>query len=382
MNTGQIYDYAIVGAGIAGASVAHRLTAQPDIRAVVLERESQPGYHSTGRSAAMFVETYGTAAIRALTRASRTFLERPPAGFAENAVLASRGALHVASEAQKDLLEAAFADLSAGGRGIRRVGTAEVLARVPVLREASAWGAVADDGATDIDVHVLHQGYLRGFRAGGGLLRTDAELVHAARQGGVWTLALADGDTVRARVVVDAAGAWADVVAALCGVRPIGLEPRRRSVFTFAPPAGTDCTRWPVVVAIDESFYFKPDAGRLLGTPANADPVPPHDVVPEELDIAVGIHRIQEATTLAIDRPLRTWAGLRSFVRDGELVVGWDDACDGFFWLAAQGGYGIQTSAAVADLAAALLAGAPLPEHLAREGVDPAAMAPSRLRSA
>ena len=186
--------------------------------------------------------------------------------------------------------------------------------------------------------------------------------------------------TPRARAVVNAAGAWADVVAALCGVRPVGLEPRRRSAFIFAAPDGMDCTGWPAVVGIDESFYFKPDAARLLGSPANADPVPPHDVVPEELDIALGIHRIQEATTLVIHRPHHAWAGLRSFVHDGEFVLGWDDARDRFFWLAAQGGYGIQTAAAAAELAVAQLRGEPLPARLARHGVDPAMLAPSRLR--
>jgi D-arginine dehydrogenase len=251
---------------------------------------------------------------------------------------------------------------------------------VPVLRAAGLCGAISEADAHDIDVHGLHQGCLRGFRRHGGELVTDAELCRAERRDGAWDLALADGRTLRARVVVDAAGAWADVVAALCGARPVGLEPRRRSAFTFAAPEGVDCAAWPAVVGVDESFYFKPDAGLLLGSPANADPAPPHDVVPEEIDIALGIDRIQRVTTLAIPRPRRVWAGLRSFVRDGELVVGWDDAREGFFWLAAQGGYGIQTAAAVAELAEALLRGRPVPPALARQGVDPAVLSPARLR--
>jgi D-arginine dehydrogenase len=205
-------------------------------------------------------------------------------------------------------------------------------------------------------------------------------LQQAVRESGTWTLTLTDGTTVRAKSVVDAAGAWADVVAQRCGVRPMAIEPRRRSAFNFAAPEGAGCASWPAVVGIDESFYFKPDAGQLLGSPANADPAPPHDVVPEELDIALGIDRIQSATTLVIRRPRHTWAGLRSFVADGEFVVGWDDACDGFFWLAAQGGCGIQTAAATAVLAVALLRGEPLPPELAAQGVDPAMLAPSRLR--
>ena len=380
MSAEPIFDYVVIGAGIAGASIAYRLSVGGRDRVLVLEREPQPGYHSTGRSAAMFIETYGTPAIRALTRASRAFYEHPPEGFTEHPLLAPRGVVYIAGEGQRDLLESALRDLSQDAPATRRIRIDEALARVPVLRAASLCGAILEEDAQDIDVHALHQGYLRGLRSCGGVLRAQAELAGAERVGDLWVIALADGHTVRARTVVNAAGAWADAVAALCGARPVGLVPRRRSAFTFAPPDGMDCTRWPAVVGIDESFYFKPDAARLLGSPANADPVPPHDVVPEELDIALGIHRIQEATTLLIRRPHRTWAGLRSFVRDGEFVLGWDDARDRFFWLAAQGGYGIQTAAAAAELAAALLRGEPLPARLARQGVDPATMVPSRLR--
>jgi D-arginine dehydrogenase len=347
---------------------------------LVLEREPQPGYHSTGRSAAMFIETYGTPTIRALTRASRAFYEQPPNGFSEHPLLSPRGVLYIAREGQQDLLESALRELSQNTTATRRLRTDEALARVPVLRAAGLCGAILEEDAQDIDVHALHQGYLRGLRRCGGVLRTGAELAGAERVADLWVISLADGQAFRARTVVNAAGAWADVVATLCGVRTVGLTPCRRSAFIFAAPDGMDCTGWPAVVGIDESFYFKPDAARLLGSPANADTVPPHDVAPEELDIALGIHRIQEATTLVIRRPQHAWAGLRSFVRDGEFVLGWDDARDRFFWLAAQGGYGIQTAAAAAALAAALLRGEPLPPYLAQQGVDPAVLAPSRLR--
>ena len=380
MSAEPVFDYAVIGAGIAGASVAFRLSLGGRNRVLVLEREVQPGYHSTGRSAAMFIESYGTATIRALTRASRAFCERPPEGFAEHSLLTPRGVLHVAGEGQQDLLESAWRDLARDAPDVRRVHPGEALALVPVLRASGLCGAILERDAQDIDVHALHQGYLRGLRSCGGVLRTGAEQMGAERVGDLWVIALADGHTVRARTVVNAAGAWADVVAAFCGARPVGLEPRRRSAFTFAAPDGMDCARWPAVVGIDEGFYFKPDAGHLLGSPANADPVSPHDVMPEELDIALGIHRIQEATTLVVHRPRHAWAGLRSFVRDGEFVLGWDDGRDGFFWLAAQGGYGIQTAAAAAELAAALLRGEPVPDALARQGVDPSVMAPARLR--
>jgi D-arginine dehydrogenase len=169
-------------------------------------------------------------------------------------------------------------------------------------------------------------------------------------------------------------------VAALFGAAPIGLVPHRRSAFTFKASEGMDVSGWPAVVGVDESYYFKPDAGQLLGSPANADPTVPHDVVPEELDIALGIHQIETVTTLTIRRPASTWAGLRSFVRDGEMVIGWDEHCPGFFWLAGQGGYGIQSAAGASELAASLLCGKPLPPELARHGVDPRVLAPQRLR--
>jgi D-arginine dehydrogenase len=376
----QTFDYAVIGAGIAGVSLAYRLSREGSASVVVLEREAQPAYHATGRSAAMFIETYGTPAIRALTRASRAFYEHPPEGFAEHPLLTPRGALYIATAEQKALLDSTFADLSNSAPDVRRIGPGAALARVPVLRHDALWGAIIDDDAQDVDVHALHQGYLRGLRKGGGVLRTHAELSRAEWHRDMWAVTLADGASVRARVLINAAGAWADAVATRCEARPIGLVPRRRSAFTFAAPDGIDCSRWPAVVGIDESFYFKPDAGQLLGSPANADPVPAHDVMPEELDIALGIDRIQKATTLVIERPRHAWAGLRSFVPDGDLVVGRDDAYEGFFWLAAQGGYGIQTAAAAAELAEALLRDLPMPDGLARQGLDPRSVAPGRLR--
>jgi D-arginine dehydrogenase len=239
-------------------------------------------------------------------------------------------------------------------------------------------GALYDPAGQDIDVHALHQGFLRGLRQDGGTLLTSATPIQAAHDGTHWTLTLASGPTLRAPTVVNAAGAWADEVAGLFGAAPIGLVPHRRSAFTFKAPEGLDTAGWPAVIGVDESYYFKPDAGQLLGSPANADPTVPHDVVPEELDIALGIHQIEAVSTLGIRRPSSTWAGLRSFVPDGELVVGWDGACPGFFWLAAQGGYGIQSAAGASALAAALLRGTPVPAELHQEGVDAAALSPQR----
>lgn len=371
-------EIAIVGAGIAGAALAYRLAGSRSV--VLLEAEAQPGYHTTGRSAAMFMESYGPPAVRALTRASRAFYEQPPAGFADVPLLTPRGALYVASAVQLADLDAMEAGVLSGGQRLERLDAQGALAIVPVLRPAVAHAALYDRDAADIDVHALLQGFLRGARRQGCALRTGARLVRAARVADAWELHFAAGEPLRARSVVNAAGAWADAVGAQFGAAPIGLEPRRRSAFTFAAPEGVDISSWPTVGGIDETWYFKPDAGRLLASPANADPTVPHDVLPEELDIATAIDRIQAATTLTIRRPASTWAGLRSFVRDGELVIGWDEGCPGLFWLAGQGGYGIQTAAGASELAAALLRGDEVSADLAHHGVNPMALAPLRLR--
>ncbi|WP_233096726.1 FAD-dependent oxidoreductase [Pseudomonas sp. MF6787] len=374
----ECFDFAIIGGGIAGASLAYRLAGQASV--VVLERESQPGYHATGRSAAMFMESYGTPQIQALTRASRGFYEQPPAAFTEHALLEPRGCLYIAGQEQQSLLQQAFATSRAQAGNVSLIDTEQALALVPCLRPEAVAGAMLENDARDLDVHALHQGFLRAMRRAGGVLHCDAQLNVATREGLQWHLVLADGRQLRARHLVNAAGAWADQVAQQCGVPPVGLQPCRRSAFTFDGPENTDFSRWPAVIGIDESFYFKPDAGQLLGSPANADPVPPQDVMPEELDIATGIYHIEAATSLTIRRPRHSWAGLRSFVGDGDLVVGWDNHCEGFFWLAAQGGYGIQSAAGVSQLACSQLLDLPLPETLRHQGVEPQRLAPGRLR--
>ncbi len=369
--TAEPFDLAIVGAGIAGASVAYFASAHA--RVLLLERESQPGHHSTGRSAAMFMESYGPPQVRALTRASRPFLEQPPPGFATTPLLRPRGALYVATADQLDAARTLHAALARDGCPARWLDRDAALALVPVLRPETTAAAVLDPLAADLDVDALHQGFLRGARARGAQLVCNAEVTALERDVDAWRVAAGDR-TWTARNVVNAAGAWVDAVAALAGVPPIGIEPRRRSAFVFTPPDGVDAHGWPCVAAVDEGWYVKPDAGLLLGSPANADPVAPHDVVPEELDVALGIHRIEQATTMTIRRPRRTWAGLRSFVADGELVGGFDPLAPGFFWVAALGGYGIQTSAAMGAACAALLTGRPLPDAVAREGLDAPAL--------
>ncbi len=371
------FDIIVIGAGIAGASVAARLA--PHRRVLLLERESQPGYHSTGRSAAMFMESYGPPAVRAMTRASRAFFLHPPPDFSDGPLLGPRGAMYLAQTGQQDALRALHAELAANCPQLQTLDHAQTLAMMPCLRPEQVYGSLFDPLSMDIDVNSLHQGFLRMSRRAGGELRTRAEVSTARFQNSQWKLTLADGQKVQAAVIVNAAGAWADQLGQCFGARSIGLVPHRRSAFTFHPPGDMVIADWPVVSNLDETWYFKPDAGVLLGSPANADPTVPHDVAPEELDIATAIHHIEQATVLQIRRPIRTWAGLRSFVPDGELVIGWDRAQEGLFWLAAQGGYGIQSAPGASALAASLILGEPLPELLREHGVQAAAMSPLRL---
>ncbi len=361
MNSAQDFDAIVIGAGIAGASVAHFLA--PDARVAIVEREAQPGYHSTGRSAAFFAPSYGPPQVRALTRASRAFLQSVPG------VLTPRALLFPARASQIDALHQLHERLATeGARGLTLLDTPAARARVPVLRCEAVAAALLDEDGSDIDVHALHQHYLRGAKAAHAQLLCGFDVKHVSFAQGCWEVSGA-GRRLRAPVIVNAAGAWADAIGALAGARPLGLQPKRRSAFTFAPPAGLDTRGWPCVVGIDEDFYFKPDAGVLLGSPANADAVEAHDVVAEEIDIATGIARIEAATTLTIRRPLRTWAGLRSFVPDGALVGGFDDALPGFFWCCGQGGYGIQTSAAMGAACAARILGRALPAHIADDNL-------------
>lgn len=378
MNTMQNKaDFLIIGAGIAGASIGYWLA--PHARVILIERESQPGYHSTGRSAALFMESYGPPQVRALTCASRAFLDNPPDGFTEHAILSPRGALMVAAEGQDDLLAEHDAVVRSVSARAQRLDAAQACALVSALRRERVLGAMYEPDASDIDVHALHQGYLRGLKATGGVVRCNADVAAMAYRDGTWRVT-AGGEVFEAPVVVNAAGAWCDVIASLAGAAPIGLTPMRRSAFTFAPPEDMDASRWPMFIGVDESYYVKPDAGLLLGSPANADPVAPHDVQAEEFDIALAIDRIETMTTLTIRRPRHVWAGLRSFVADGSFVGGFDPALPGFFWAAGQGGYGIQSSAAAGELYAAMLRGLPVPDAMLAFGVRPDQLSPARLR--
>jgi len=370
------YRFAIVGAGIAGASAGYHLAQSG--ATLLIERESQPGYHSTGRSAALYTETYGNRVIRAITIAGRAFFENPPPGFTEHPLLGPRGTMVVARADQKATLAAALAESRAIQPAVRGLTRDEALAICPALRADYIDSAFYEEDARDMDVHAIHQGFLRGFRSAGGKLVCDAEVLLIARRDERWRIETRAG-TYTADVVVNAAGAWADVVAHLAAVKPIGLVPKRRTAFTFEPPVGIDFRKWPAVIDVDEEWYFKPDAGQLLASPADETPVEPQDIQPEELDIALCVERCEQAATLGIRRIARKWAGLRSFVADKSPVAGFAPDAPGFFWLAGQGGYGIMTSPSMGRIAAALAQGFDIPADIAAHGVSAADFAPSRL---
>jgi D-arginine dehydrogenase len=332
----------------------------------------------------LFDESYGSPQVNALTRASRRFMEAPPVGFCDVPLLSPRGALTVAEPGQEAELQDCWSQLRATTPSATLLNGEQACAIIPVLRPEKVLGAVLNPEPADMDVNALHQGYLRGITRAGGSIVCHAEVTALAYQGGQWQVQAggANGQSAyQAPIVINAAGAWVDVIAGLAAVQRIGLQPKRRSAMIFAPPEGMDCRQWPMAFGIAEDWYLKPDAGALLGSPANVDPVEPQDVQPEELDIAMAIYTIEQVTTLQIRRPSRTWAGLRSFVADGDLVGGFEPEAPGFFWVAGQGGYGVMTSPAMGEACAALVCGQPIPEHLAAFGLTPEMLSPKRLRA-
>ncbi|MCP4317016.1 MAG: FAD-binding oxidoreductase [Hyphomicrobiales bacterium] len=370
------FEIVVIGAGIAGASVAYELAA--GARVAVLEMESQPGYHTTGRSAAVYSEIYGPAPMRALTSQSRAFYKNPPAVFGREPLLTPRGVLYIARSDQSDSLEK-LKQAIAGQPGVSSVDAEEIQRLSPLLRPGYAVEGLFEENARGIDVNALHQGYLRGLRERGGEVITNAEVMSAERDTGVWTVSTRNGD-FSAPVVINATGAWADEFAARAGVKPVGLVPMRRTALIVATPDGVNPEPWPVTVDADEQFYMKPDAGRLLISPADETPSEPCDAQPEEMDIAICIDRIQQAFALDIRRVENSWAGLRTFVDDHAPVCGFDPDAEGFFWLAGQGGYGIQSAPGLSQLAAKLVIGGPLPDGLEARGFKIDDVSPARLR--
>ncbi|MBS4020208.1 MAG: FAD-binding oxidoreductase, partial [Dechloromonas sp.] len=333
------------------------------------------------RSAALFTAAYGPPVIRALTRASLPFYRHPQSPFVSHPLLKDRGVLFIAREDQARGMADLVSEL---GDAVRPIDPDAAQAQMPLLRPGHVAQAAMDDSAADIDVDALHQHYLKSLQAAGGTVRTHAGVTALGRVAGDWVVETRTG-RFRAPIVVNAAGAWADEIAAIAGVARIGLVPKRRTALLIDPPEGSTPDSpdiWPAVVDVDEQFYVKPDAGRLLISPADETPSAPCDAQPEELDVAVCIDRIETAFDIAVRRIEHKWAGLRSFVADKAPVAGYAPDAPGFFWLAGQGGYGIQSAPALSRTAAALVLGLAVPDDVAAEGVEPWMLGAERLRGA
>lgn len=359
------FDIAIVGAGMAGASLAAELA--PHASVLVMEGEAQPGYHSTGRSAAFWEESYGGPQVYPLTAASEAFLR--DGGF-----LTPRGALNLGRERDRAKVEAFVARFQVAGVRIELLDRAGIAAKVPGLRGDWTCGAW-EPACADIDVAGVHAHYLAAARRAGVRIECNARLARATREADGWRLVTERDAEFRAGVLVDAAGAWADAVAKIAGIAPLGIAPLRRTVAQLRvdPPPPRDL---PLVLDINEGFYFKPDGARLWLSPHDEAPTDPCDAAPEELAVAEAIDRFERVVDWRIAAVERRWAGLRSFAPDRLPVYGFDPAEPAFFWFAGQGGFGIQTAPAAARLGAQLLLGQRADEVTAR--IDPALYDPAR----
>ncbi len=367
-------DIVVIGGGIAGVAIAAHLAEHRSVR--LLEMEEQPGYHSTGRSAAVFAQTYGNEIIRQLTRASRDFFYDPESGFANAALVRPRSILITARTGQEAALEA-FRGSIARGDAIKAVSPLEAQVICPILRLEGLAGAVLTNSLADIDVHELLQAYLRRFKSYGGELCLGVRVVGSDRTGDLWRIRTSEG-VMTTGIVVNAAGAWAGQLANLAGAQDIGLTPLKRTVCVIRPPDGFSSDSWPMVLDVEEQFYLKPDAGMLLLSPADETLTEPCDAQADELDMAIAVDRLEQATTLKVRSISSKWAGLRSFVEDRSPVVGYDREQPNFFWFAALGGYGIQTAPALSRLAASLVLGLPGPAKETDLGFMAKAISPLR----
>ena len=370
-------DILVVGGGIAGAGAAYELSRTASV--IMVEREAQCGHHATGRSAASFTLAYGSSTMRRLARASRSFLVSPPSGFAEHPLLMPRGTLTIARHDQLGRLADAFEQGRALAPSLCRLTPAEALARVPVLRPEAVAGAMYEPDAMDLDVHGLHGGYLAAARRQGARILCNAGIEAIDHGPDGWIVHTPAG-TVRCTILVNAAGAWADQIACMAGVRPLGLVPKKRTAFLVPLPETVDARGWPLVDDVGEDFYFKHESGQLFVSPADATPSPPGDVFADDIDVAIGAERLQEATTLTVRRVARSWAGLRTFAPDSAPVVGPEPDRPDFVWLAGQGGTGVKTAPALSRACAALMQNGDLPDHLLRTGLTAGDLLPGRLR--
>lgn len=366
------WDFIVVGGGIAGVSLAAELA--PHGRTLVLERESALGYHATGRSAAIVVPNYGAPPLRALTQASLpTLLETE---VDDHPLAHRKGSLMLELPGQEGALDASLQDPASRGQ-MREVTLDEALRRVPILRRDAIVRAGWEPDVWALDADGLLQWYRRRARAAGAEFRLSAEVTALEHREGAWQFTVG-GVTEEAGTVVNAAGAWADTIAVRAGLRPLGLQPKRRTALTVPAPDGHDVQGWPAVIDMGETRYFKPDAGALMLSLADETDSPPCDAWADDEDVATAVDRVQQIADLPVERVIATWAGLRTFAPDRVPVVGWAPDGERFLWLAGQGGYGLQTAPAMAQLAASIVRGAPMPQALADAGVRAADFSPSR----
>lgn len=368
-------DILIVGGGIAGLSAASALSRHAKV--TVLEAEEAVGYHSSGRSATMVHYALGDPHVRALTLASRSFFDEPPEGFTDVPLGQRKSVLVHAREeelAALDALGAAIAPFA----DLERVGERGIVETCPAIRIGGG-GSVAglvDRNGMRLDPHALLQGHIRTLRSQGGELVTGARVRSIARASSEWQVETDHGQSFSAPILVDAAGAWADPVATLAGLTPIGLNLLKRTIITFDGPHDVDVSGWPFAKTVGDELYFAPESGRLFASPMDEVPSEPSDAQPDEYEVALAAHRVEERTTLKVHRIHSRWAGLRTFAPDRHLVAGFDTRADGFFWLAGQGGYGLQTSPIMAAVTESLIAGSPWP----LETVAPDELSPGRFR--
>jgi D-arginine dehydrogenase len=375
-STDSAADVIVIGGGIAGVSVAYELSASA--RVTVLEMESTLAYHTTGRSAALYLETYGGVHVRALTTGSRAFFEQPPDCF-DPVLMSPRPLLQFATPGRGHVIERMHAEVLPLVADAELLDGAQCSEVFELLRPEAAECGIYEPRAMSLDVAAIHQGYVRGARTNGTVIIRNAKVAKLARVGERWMVTTADGGTHEAPLIVDAAGAWADVIAGLAGLPAVGLTPLRRTIFMVASPLGEAGRAMPTCSDVDQSFYVNPEGAQFLCSPADETPSPPCDAKPDPLEIARAIDAINAATTIGARSVTSSWAGLRSFVADRQFVVGEDPAAPGFHWLAGQGGYGIQTSPATARLAAALVLGKPVPPDLVERGLDAACLSPRRV---
>jgi D-arginine dehydrogenase len=368
-------DFLIIGAGISGAAAAYELAQLGS--ATLIEAETTPGYHSTGRSAALYTPNYGGAIVRRINHASGAFLKTPPTGFCEHPLLTPRGSLTVAAPGEEDGLTPILNRSGSGGE-VETVAAARALELAPLLRPERVAAAAYEKGVMDIDVATLHQGYLRGFTLRGGHLICGKRVESLDRLNGHWR-AIAGDNILSGRVIVNTAGAWAGQVGEMAGAAPIGLVPKRRTAIIVDPPSAMNIDAMPAIDYVGSDSYLKPDAGRIMASPGDQTPTEPQDARPDELDMAVLVDWLERETRVSVSRIAHSWAGLRSFVADQTPVVGFDATAPDFFWLAGQGGYGIMMAPALGRATVDLIVSDHLPSDLREGGIEERDLSPARL---